>query len=88
MEVSLSAFFAAFALARAARSAALSFAVLTVSALSSAFALNFSTRRAVSKIFCFPVKNGWHALHNSIEIVSTLEPVLYTAPQAQVMVES
>lgn len=58
MEVSLFAFFAAFAVARAARSAALSFAVFTVAACLSALPVNFSTRRAVSTIFCFPVKNG------------------------------
>src|SRR5207247_1982777 len=50
------------------------------------FFLNFSTRPAESKSFCFPVKKGWQLEQISTWILPTVERVSTTHPQAHVIV--
>lgn len=45
-----------------------------------------SMRPAESINFCLPVKNGWQLEQISTMNESRVEPVLYVAPQAHVMV--
>ena len=47
-----------------------------------------STRPAVSRNFCFPVKKGWHLEQTSTRIDGTVERVWMTSPQLQVIVVS
>ena len=49
---------------------------------------NFSTRPAVSIIFCVPVKNGWQEAQISTWIDFRVDRVWYAAPHVQVMVHS
>ena len=41
----------------------------------------FSTRPAVSTIFCVPVKNGWHKEHISTFISGTVDLVVNKTPR-------
>src|SRR5262249_17446394 len=50
--------------------------------------LKRSTRPAVSTSFCFPVKNGWHAEQMSTWMLSFVERVAMTLPQAQTMLQA
>jgi hypothetical protein len=47
-----------------------------------------STRPAVSRNLCFPVKKGWHLEQTSTLMVGTVERVWMTSPQLQVIVVS
>jgi len=38
--------------------------------------LNFSTRPAVSRYFCLPVKNGWHAAQMPTWTFFAVEPTV------------
>jgi len=49
-----------------------------------ALALNFSTRPAVSIIFSFPVKKGWHLPQISTLISGRVEPTSNSCPQEQI----
>ncbi len=57
-------------------------------ALAAYFFLNFSTLPAVSTIFCFPVKKGWHWEQISTLISFLVDLVLKVLPQAQITVHS
>jgi hypothetical protein len=48
------------------------------------FFWNFSTLPAVSKSFCLPVKNGWHAEQISAFMTGLVERVTKVFPHAQV----
>ena len=59
-------------------------ALVLVSTVFAALALNRLTRPAESIIFSLPVKNGWQALQISTSIFSFVEPTVKALPQAQV----